>query len=140
MSNPNSQYAALPYRRRSDNQIEVMLVTSRGTGRWVIPKGWPISELPPQESAAREAFEEGGVVGQISERAIGIYRYSKELDDGSSVLCAVEVFPLKVEQQFSSWPEQAQRQTRWFSVTDAARAVQEPELSTIISKLAMSLV
>jgi len=71
---------------------------------------------------------------------MGTYRYSKELDDGSSVLCAVEVFPLEVEQQLSSWPEQAQRQTRWFSVNDATTAVQEPELSTIISKLAMSLV
>ena len=134
-----TQYGALPYRARSDDLIEVMLVTSRRTGRWVIPKGWPIPELAPQESAAREAFEEGGVVGQIGERAMGIYRYSKKLDDGSSMLCAVEVFPLAVEQQLSSWPGQAQRQTKWFTTSDAAKAVHEPELRTVISQLTMSL-
>ncbi len=115
-----------------------MLVTSRGTGRWVIPKGWPILGLAPQDSAAREAIEEGGVLGQIGSQSIGIYHYDKELPDGSCVRCAVEVFALKVEQQLQSWPEQAQRQTRWCSVADAASAVQEPELSTIIWSLATS--
>ncbi len=110
-----------------------MLVTSRETGRWVIPKGWPISGLTPQNSAAREAIEEAGVLGQISDQPIGTYHYDKRLADGSSMLCAVEVFLLKVEQQLASWPEQTQRQTRWFSVLDAAGAVHEPELSIIIS-------
>ena len=132
MSTPKLQYAALPYRRTADS-FEIMLVTSRDTGRWVIPKGWPISGLTPQNSAAREAIEEAGVLGQIGDQPIGIYHYDKRLPDGSSMRCAVEVFLLKVEQQLASWPEQAQRQTRWFSVLDAAGAVHEPELSTIIS-------
>lgn len=115
-----------------------MLVTSRETGRWVIPKGWPISGLAPQNAAAREAIEESGVLGQIGDQAIGVYHYDKRLADGSSVPCAVEVFLLKVEQQLTSWPEQAQRQTCWFSVADAANAVQEPELRTIIWNLMTS--
>jgi 8-oxo-dGTP pyrophosphatase MutT (NUDIX family) len=112
------------------------LVTSRDTGRWVIPKGWPIPGLAPHDSAAREAAEESGALGQIGAEAIGIYHYNKQLADGSHVRCAVEVFPLKVEQQLASWPEQAQRDTRWFSVADAADAVQEPDLSAIIRSLA----
>jgi 8-oxo-dGTP pyrophosphatase MutT (NUDIX family) len=133
MSISKMQYAALPYRRRTDDLFEIMLVTSRETGRWVIPKGWPISGLTPQDSAAREAIEEAGVLGQIGDQPIGTYHYDKRLPDGSSMRCAVEVFLLKVEQQLASWPEQAQRQTRWFSVLDAAGAVHEPELSIIIS-------
>ena len=132
MSTPKPQYAALPYRRTAGNIVEIMLVTSRDTGRWVIPKGWPIPGLDPQGSAAREAIEEGGVLGQIGDRTIGIYHYDKRLADGSSVRCAVEVFALNVEEQLASWPEQSERQTRWFSVADAADAVQEPELSVII--------
>jgi 8-oxo-dGTP pyrophosphatase MutT (NUDIX family) len=137
---PKSQYAALPYRRRAHSLVEILLVTSRDTGRWVIPKGWPIPGLAAHNSAAREAMEEGGVLGQVGDHAIGIYHYNKRLADGFRVRCAVEVFPLKVEQQLGSWPEQAQRDTRWFSVADAARAVQEPDLSAIIRSLAMSLV
>ena len=133
MSISKLQYAALPYRRRTDDLFEIMLVTSRETGRWVIPKGWPISGLTPQDSAAREAIEEAGVLGQIGDQPIGTYHYDKRLPDGSSMRCTVEVFLLKVEQQLASWPEQAQRQTRWFSVLDAAGAVHEPELSIIIA-------
>jgi 8-oxo-dGTP pyrophosphatase MutT (NUDIX family) len=132
---PNLQYAALPYRRRSDGTIEVMLVTSRETGRWIIPKGWPIHGLGPPGSAAREAMEEAGLTGRISNRSIGFYHYKKRLADGSAVICAVETFAFEVEKQFSSWPEQAQRQTQWLEVREAADAVQEPELSSLILKL-----
>ena len=132
---PKLQYAALPYRKCADGRLEVMLITSRGTGRWVIPKGWPVAELTPHESAAREAFEEAGVVGRITEHPIGKYDYGKELDAGSCVVCAVKVFGLEVEQQLPSWPEQSQRRTQWFDATEAANAVREPELSGIFSNL-----
>ena len=85
------QCAALPYRRLANAAIEVMLITSRDTGRWVIPKGWQGAGLAAQHSAEREAREEGGLVGRIDDRPIGQYRYKKRLADGSSVACSVEV-------------------------------------------------
>jgi 8-oxo-dGTP pyrophosphatase MutT (NUDIX family) len=133
------QCAALPYRRLADAVIEVMLITSRDTGRWVIPKGWLGEGLAERESAAREAHEEGGLVGRMGERSIGIYHYDKRLADGSSVSCAVEVFALEVERQLGSWPEREQRQTRWFVLQEAAEAVDEAELADIIRNLPLRL-
>jgi 8-oxo-dGTP pyrophosphatase MutT (NUDIX family) len=131
----HKQYAALPFRRRADATIEVMLITSRDTGRWLIPKGWPVPGLSPQNSAAHEAREEGGLVGRIGERAIGSYGYAKRLPDGSAVPCSVEVFALEVERQLKRWPERAERRTQWFELEEAAEAVQEPELRAMILDL-----
>src|SRR5688572_28920018 len=86
MPSPKKQYAALPYRRQGDN-IEIMLVTSRDSGRWIIPKGWPAPGLTPRDSAAREAMEEGGLVGRITAQPIGVHHYDKRSDDGSTMLC-----------------------------------------------------
>jgi 8-oxo-dGTP pyrophosphatase MutT (NUDIX family) len=129
------QYAALPWRRRADATIEVMLLTSRDTGRWVIPKGWPVRGLSPAQSAAHEAREEGGLVGQIGEQSIGRYHYQKRLSNGSSVLCTVEVFALEVERQLKSWPERKERRTQWFALQEAADAVDEPELADLVRAL-----
>jgi 8-oxo-dGTP pyrophosphatase MutT (NUDIX family) len=133
---PKRQYAALPYRRGANGTFEVMLVTSRETGRWVVPKGWPIRGLRPPDSAAREAMEEAGLAGRIGHRSIGFYHYEKRLADGSAVPCAVETFAFEVEKQFTSWPEQDQRHTQWFELRAAADAVHEPELSAMILRLA----
>jgi len=133
------QYAALPFRRRADRTVEIMLITSRDTGRWVIPKGWPVPNLTPCNSAAHEAREEGGLIGQIGERPIGQFHYDKRLSDGSSMHCAVEVFALEVERQMKSWLEKDQRRTRWFAVAEAADAVHEPELRALIANLPRSL-
>jgi 8-oxo-dGTP pyrophosphatase MutT (NUDIX family) len=129
------QFAALPYRRRADATIEIMLITSRDTGRWLIPKGWPEPGLRPAQAAEREAYEEGGLIGRIGERPIGSYHYDKELPDGSALPCVVEVFALKVERQKRSWPERDERRTRWFPSSKAAEAVREPELRAIIQNL-----
>ena len=129
------QYAALPFRRRG-RIVEVLLITSRDTGRWIIPKGWPVAGLSPQEAAAREAYEEAGLVGRITDQPIGRFHYDKRLDDGSSVSCAVEVFALEVEDQMPTWLEQDERQTRWFALAEAAAAVQEPDLQGLIRGLA----
>jgi len=129
------QYAALPYRRMAGAAIEVMLITSRDTGRWVIPKGWLGAGLAAQDSAEREAREEGGLVGRIDDRPLGHYRYKKRLADGSSVACSVEVFALEVERQLKSWPERKERDTRWFALREAAAAVEEPELAAMIRSL-----
>ena len=128
------QFAALPW-RDAGHGIEVLLISSRGTGRWVIPKGWPIKGFPPHASAAREAFEEAGVGGIIGKGALGQYSYDKQIDGEASIACDVDVFPLEVMIQHPSWPEQGQRELRWFPRDDAAGAVQEPGLARLIRKL-----
>jgi 8-oxo-dGTP pyrophosphatase MutT (NUDIX family) len=129
------QYAALPYRRRGNVGTEVMLVTSLRRRRWIIPKGWPIKRRAPHASAAREAREEAGVVGQVGKRAIGSFSYEKRLKQGGVILCEVHVFPLEVTRQQKSWPEKGKREVQWFSPAEAAEKVQEPALGNIIRRL-----
>ena len=130
------QFAALPFRQiGGDLTLEVMLITSRDTGRWVVPKGWATGREAAWNCAAREAREEAGLVGEIQKRPIGSYHYKKTLDNGLPVWCTVEVFPLAVVEQLSSWPEQRQRTVRWFTLEDAAGAVEEAELGALIREL-----
>jgi len=130
----NKQYAALPW-RYSGGSREVLLISSRDTGRWVIPKGWPIRGLSPAETAAREAYEEAGLGGMVSKKPIGEFEYGKRLDNGAVLATRVEVFALEQMVQHKDWPEKGQRRLQWFSVPEAAEAVEEPELKVIISKL-----
>lgn len=125
-----TQYAALPY--RLTNQLEILLVTSRETRRWVIPKGWPMKGKKPHAAAAREALEEAGVTGRIGKSALGVYPYVKRLKNGAPAPCDVRVFPLEVLQERERWPEMGQRERRWFTVEGAAAAVDEPELAELI--------
>lgn len=129
------QYAAVPYRRNEDGETEVMLLTSRETRRWVIPKGWPIRGAKPYASAAREALEEAGLIGRTAMEAIGTYRYDKRLKNGIETRCKVEVFPLEVTTQRKRWREKGQRKLRWFTLRDAAKAVQEPGLRKLLRRL-----
>jgi 8-oxo-dGTP pyrophosphatase MutT (NUDIX family) len=131
VNEPRVQYAALPYRQGGDD-IEVLLVTSLGTKRWIIPKGWPISGREPHESAAREALEEAGVVGTIGSEAIGTYRYDKRRKTGASVPCTVEVFALDVGAQRKRWPEKGRREVKWLPAEEAARIVSDEGLGDII--------
>lgn len=125
------QYAALPYRVRADDTVEVRLITSRETRRWVLPKGWPIKGMSPARAAARETYEEAGLIGAVAREAIGMYTYEKRIGL-RSILCDVLVFPLKVKRHLRKWPERSQRVGFWFTVESAAAAVQEPELSALI--------
>ena len=126
------QYAALPW-RRANRGVEVMLLTSRETRRWVIPKGWPMVGVPPEVCAAEEAFEEGGVQGEISS-SIGVYDYAKTLKDGSTRDLNVEVFALEVLAELDVWPEANERSRRWFSIEAAADVVDEPDLAVLIRR------
>lgn len=129
------QVAALPVRRRRrDGGVEVLLVTSRDTGRWIVPKGWPMKGLKDSAAAAREAYEEAGVVGRVSEKPAGRYTYWKRMDDHFT-LCEVKLYLLEVERQLESWAEQHQRDLHWFKLADAADIVDEPELSSALRKL-----
>ena len=134
------QYAALPYRLSGKSSAEVMLVTSRETQRWIIPKGWPQKGKAPHNSAAREAFEEAGVVGAVGKRAVGSFLYQKRLKNGDIRLCEVHVFPMRVKRQSKQWPEKEQREVKWVSAKEAAETVKEPMLSEIIRRLAHKIV
>jgi 8-oxo-dGTP pyrophosphatase MutT (NUDIX family) len=129
------QYGALPYKIAGEDGLRVMLVTSRETKRWIIPKGWPMKDLKPHAAAKREAFEEAGVRGEIGKRPIGTFVYDKRLKSQATVSCKVEVFPLKVSEQAETWPEHAEREGRWFSPDEAAGFVEEEELREIIRRL-----
>jgi 8-oxo-dGTP pyrophosphatase MutT (NUDIX family) len=120
------QYAALPYRLNGKTRTEIMLVTSRETQRWIIPKGWPQKGKAPHDSAAREAFEEAGVVGAVGKRSVGSFPYQKRLKNGVVMMCEVHVFPLRVRRQSKQWPEKEQRDVKWLSHKDAAETVKEP--------------
>lgn len=144
-SNPNqfvangdgsrSQNGALCWRAHR-GQIEVLLITSRDTGRWVIPKGWPIEGLSPDIAAAQEAWEEAGVSGQVSDLPLGIYTYDKVVKLGQTLPCAVAVYPLRVDRLAAEFPERKERRRKWFAAAKAARKVAEPELRMMFLALA----
>lgn len=128
---PKPQVAALPYRRRH-GRLRVLLITSRETGRWVLPKGWPMPKRKPRRAAAMEAWEEAGAVGRPAKRPLGVYRYRKRLRDGSAVPCAVAVFALKVERLKDVWPEAGERARRWCAPEEAAGLVEEEDLAALL--------
>jgi 8-oxo-dGTP pyrophosphatase MutT (NUDIX family) len=130
------QFAALPCMARQDGTM-VMLVTSRETARWVLPKGWPIKRLSGPQTAAREAFEEAGLIGDVAAKSIGSYHYPKRMPGGGSVACAVDVFPMRVAKLLEDWPERTERQRRWFTLTEAAGAVDEVDLMALLLSLTM---
>ena len=114
----------------------MLLVTSRETGRWIIPKGWPIKGFKPAETAAREAFEEAGVRGLVSGRPLGRYVYEKWMEDRvASFPCEVQVFPLLVKTQLNKWPEYRQRKVRWFPIREATAVVGDDDLRKLILQL-----
>jgi uncharacterized protein Yka (UPF0111/DUF47 family)/8-oxo-dGTP pyrophosphatase MutT (NUDIX family) len=127
------QVAALPYRIEPDGRAQVMLITSREQRRWVVPKGNTMAERNLHEAAAVEAFEEAGVSGIPCPTALGEFRYLKRRRDGTTRNVTVAVFPLAFQHQADDWPEREERETRWFGLTEAAAAVDEPELKHLIT-------
>lgn len=134
-ANPQ-QVAALPLSHDASGRVQVLLVTSRDTGRWVLPKGWPIKGRKPYRVAEREAYEEAGLLGRIRKVAAGTYSYEKRLSTGGTIHCDVAVFLLKVEELRQRWPEMKERTRRWFSLDEAADAVAEDGLQVILRGLA----
>jgi 8-oxo-dGTP pyrophosphatase MutT (NUDIX family) len=124
------QIAALPY-QIVDGEMRILLVTSRGTRRWIIPKGWPMKGKKPHRAAELEAQEEAGAKGRIARRPFGQYEAWKRLTD-HFVLCTVDVYPLQVRRQRKRWLEQSERHAAWFSALDAADLVEEPGLRALI--------
>lgn len=128
---PHAQVAALCYRLRH-RRVEILMVTSRDTGRWVLPKGWPMAGRGPADSAAREAFEEAGAMGKVSTLPLGSYGYDKRLGEGFALPCRVSVYPLAVRRLVDDFPERRQRVRRWMSPREAADRVAEPELAALL--------
>lgn len=126
------QYGVLPVRQAANGGIEVLLITSRDTKRWVVPRGNPISGKSPPESAAQEAFEEAGILGPVEPEAIGLYSYEKRRRLRGAVPALVHLFRMNVEEERDDWPEKAQRERRWFAAAEAAAAVHEDELARLI--------
>jgi 8-oxo-dGTP pyrophosphatase MutT (NUDIX family) len=126
------QYGVIALRVARGDQIQALLLTSRGTGRWVIPKGWRMRDRTPAGTAQREAYEEAGVKGQLwSKRPIGSYRY-KKVDEKFTGEILVRVFLLVVQEQKKDWPERGERRKRWVPLRRAAAMVQEPDLAKLL--------
>ena len=131
------QYAALPWRRGKAG-LEILLITSRETRRWVIPKGWPMITLAAHDAAAQEAWEEAGIRGLVENTPVGVFRYRKRMKSGPPQRCRVDVYPLAVTFEEKDWPEKRQRERRWVAAAEAARMVEEPELRLLIERFAES--
>ena len=135
------QIAALPYRAQGegiDAPVRVLLVTSRETKRWVIPKGNMAPGAVPHQAAAAEAEEEAGVCGAICPTPLGSYRYRKKRGSGASLMVDVDVFPLAVNRELPNWKEESERERRWFTLADAADAVDEEDLRDLIRSFGAS--
>jgi len=130
------QVAALPWRADPVAGLQILLVSSRETRRWVIPKGWPMKGKDDAQAAAQEAYEEAGLDGRIAGRRIGEYPYLKRLKSGTARRVTVDVYPLEVTGAHATWPEKGQRTLQWMSPVEAALAVQEPELRDLIARFA----
>jgi 8-oxo-dGTP pyrophosphatase MutT (NUDIX family) len=131
---PRQQYAALCYRlKKKPMQIEVLVATSRDTGRWVIPKGWPMEGKKAHQVAEREAYEEVGVKGKIEKEPLGFFHYRKTLNSGLKVPVRVQVHALEVQDCLKAFPEKGSRVLEWVSPEEAARRVNEPELKALLT-------
>jgi 8-oxo-dGTP pyrophosphatase MutT (NUDIX family) len=131
---PRSQVAALPVFTDEAGVPWVMLITSRETKRWIIPKGWPMKGRTDQDAAAQEAREEAGIIGRVHDSPVGTYTYWKRQSDHIE-LCEVSVYLLEVKAQLSKWREKGQRELDWLPVAQAAERVDEPGLRDIIRRV-----
>ncbi len=128
------QVAAVPYRLNERGEIEVLLVTSRETRRFIIPKGWPMKGKSGRKAAAIEALQEAGVAGRTLKAPAGAYSYWKRLSS-RFVRVDVVVYLLEVTEEFTDWRERKSRQRAWLSPADAAVLIDEPELAALVRGL-----
>ncbi|MCW6506888.1 NUDIX hydrolase [Lichenifustis flavocetrariae] len=132
---PLKQVAALPLMVDGLGGVRVMLITSRETKQWVIPKGWPMKGLKDWEAAAIEARQEAGLVGKVKRKPLGSYSYFKRFPDRFE-LVQVTVYPLWVQRELDDWAERCERQSFWLAPRIAADLVQETDLAELIRPMA----
>lgn len=128
------QVAALPF-VAGKSGYELVLITSRNDGRWLIPKGWPENGESLEAGAAREAREEAGIVGDIHGDPVGAYVYMKLLASGERIRSEVSVFPLLVRSLQSNWPERVSRERRRVPLAKAVRRVGDKDLARLLREL-----
>ncbi|SDG55474.1 8-oxo-dGTP pyrophosphatase MutT, NUDIX family [Alloyangia pacifica] len=135
---PRFQVAAMCFRHaEGPDGLEILLITSRDTGRWVLPKGWPKAGLDSPGTAMEEAWEEAGVVAPDAQTSeIGSYRYDKRLDSGLPMDTLVFVYAAEVTEPLrDDYPEAGQRERRWVPPSEAATMVDEPGLQELLSRV-----
>ena len=130
-SDVRTQFAALCY-RVVKKKVKVLVISSRGTGRWIVPKGWPMDGKTPADAALQEAWEEAGVIGKVVSAPLGLYSYQKVQDDAPDFPCVAVVYAVKVKSLAKEFPEAGERRVKWVGRKKAARLVDEPELSRIL--------
>lgn len=131
-----AQYAAICVRLNDKSkEPEILLITSRDTGRWVIPKGWGMRNKEPHEVAEREAWEEAGIIGPAEKVPCGSYTYVKSLGKRELAPAIVQVHLLTVERCDRKFPEKGQRLLQWFTPYEASVAVAEPELKSLLARV-----
>jgi ADP-ribose pyrophosphatase YjhB (NUDIX family) len=126
------QFGVIAWRFASGGGVEILLITSRDTRRWVVPRGNVIPRLRPYDNAAQEAFEEAGVRGGVQQDEFGTYRYDKRARDGRATPALVHLYAMLVTEEADAWPEQKERERRWFAADSAAAAVDEADLAQLI--------
>ena len=127
-----TQFGALCWRLNKD-KVEILLITSRRSGRWIVPKGWAVEGATPAGAAQTEAWEEAGAEGKVETECLGIYSYNKAgVGEHESLPCVVALFPMRVRRLIKDYPEAGQRRRKWFAQKKAASLVDEPELREII--------
>lgn len=129
------QFGAICLRTAADGTLQVLLITTRETKRWTIPKGWAIKGMLSHKVAEREAFEEAGVKGRVHKKSFGRYSYVKRMADGQMVPTSVAVHVIDVRRMKRKFPEQGQRKLTWVTPAEAARMVIEPELQNLLRKI-----
>lgn len=127
------QIGALCFRKRG-HKISILLISSRRSGRWIIPKGWKLDKFNNRKSAALEAWEEAGVQGRVSNRSVGVYFYRKKKTEDTYFTCQVKVFSLQVMKMKKNFPEKNQRKQIWVTPAEAIPLLMEPELKELIKK------
>lgn len=133
---PRQQYGVLPWRSDRKGNLRVMLITSRRRARWIVPRGWPVEGRAPFMSAALEAFEEAGIIGDTSSAPLTHFHYLKEEEDGSQEKLRVTLFAMQVRGTLSHWRERHQRRRKWFGLDEAADRLDDVELARFVRELA----
>lgn len=132
-SDVSRQFGAVPY-TVVGGQVVFLLVTSRGTGRWIFPKGDPMDGLPPSQVAAQEALEEAGIEGEVDPMPIGAYRAFKTMPFRRKII-EVEMYPLRVTQQLDEWPEKGRRHRHWAILQEAKRLLSDAKVAELAVRL-----
>ena len=132
-----SQLACICYKKKN-NKVKIILITSRGQRRWLIPKGWLIKGKTPIETVITEVWEEAGITGNVTKKSVGIIKYKKYVPNAEALEISAEVYLMKVNKLYKSYPERLERKRKWFTIKEAIKKVDEPQLSKLLHELQSS--